>query len=494
MKPTRAPAALASAFLFFIAAGCGSAPKRAIPETTLTVPPAWTVPAPDGGETADDWWIEFGSPALDSLVPIALDRNHDLAAAVARLDAAAAEARIAGAHLRPDVDLSYDASRSRRNFVGFPSFGGGEGVASTTTASHGVSLHSAWEIDLWGRVRAGKSAAAAETEAVLADLGGARLSLAGQTAKALFAAVEAERQLDLARTTEESYRLSAERIRSRFERGVRTSLDLRFALSSLAASEALVELRRGQVDRARRQLEILLGRYPRGEALLPADLPSLAGPAPAGLPDELLGRRPDLVAAERRVAASDARTRGARRALLPGIRLTASGGRSSEEIKDLLDGDYTIWSIAGSLLQPLFRGGELRANVDLAEARSRQALAAYASSALRAFAEVESALAAEGFLASREEALRRAAEQAVAARALAEERYRAGLVDIVTVLESRRQALGAESELLNVRRLRLDARVDLHLALGGGFDLDRALADRFAGDEAPTRETEARNR
>ncbi|MFH1276899.1 MAG: efflux transporter outer membrane subunit [Candidatus Eisenbacteria bacterium] len=483
-----------ASFSLILLAGCGSAPKRATPETNLTVPPVWTAGVPAEEEAVDAWWSGFGSPVLDSLVPAALARNYDLAAALARLDAAAAEARVAGAGLWPSLDLSYAASRSRRNFIGFPSFGGDGGVARTTSNSHGVSLNSGWEIDLWGRVRAGKSAAAAEAEATLADLGGTRLSIAAQTAKAYFAAVEAQQQLRLARVTSKNYRLSADRIRSRFERGIRSSLDLRLALASLAASEALVELRRGQYDRAVRQLEILLGRYPRGDEALPEELPAAGAPVPAGLPDELLGRRPDLVAAERRVAASDARVRGAKRALLPGIRLTASGGRSSEEIKDLLDGDYTVWSIAGNLLQPLFQGGKLRANVDLAEARSRQALAAYASAVLRAFAEVESALASEEFLAAREEALRRATEQAVAARDLADERYRSGLADIVTVLESQRQALAAESEFLNVRRLRLDARVDLHLALGGGFDFDRALADRFAGERAPTTETEVQAR
>jgi multidrug efflux system outer membrane protein len=304
----------------------------------------------------------------------------------------------------------------------------------------------------------------------LADLAGARLSLAAQTAKAYFALTEARMQLDLARATVESYRKSAAGVRERFERGIRSSLDLRLSLAALAGSEALYEQRMEQHDRALRQLEILLGRYPGGSARFDEILPDPPAPPPAGLPADLVGRRPDIVAAERRLAASDARVRQAKAALFPSIRLTGSGGRSSQELGDLLDGDFTVWSLAAGVLQPLFRGGELRARVDLAGAGSRQALASYANALLQAYGEVESALAAEGFLAAREEALTRASEQSAAARALAEERYRSGLEDLVTLLEAQRRALAAESERISTVRLLLENRVDLCVALGGGFE------------------------
>jgi len=190
---------------------------------------------------------------------------------------------------------------------------------------------------------------------------------------------------------------------------------------------------------------------------------------PAGLPAELLARRPDLVAAERRLAAAGLSVDEARAARLPRISLTGSAGRSSQELEDLLDEDFTVWSLAANLLQPIFQGGRLAAAVDLAEARRREALAGWVSAALAAFGEVEQALAADAFLLARLAALEEAAEQALAARELSEERYLAGLAPYLSVLESQRQALAAESELLAARRGRLDARVDLHLALGGGF-------------------------
>jgi outer membrane protein TolC len=150
--------------------------------------------------------------------------------------------------------------------------------------------------------------------------------------------------------------------------------------------------------------------------------------------------------------------------------LTATGGTASRALKDLVDGDFSVWSLVGNLVQPLFQGGRLRAGVSQAEAAKEEALANYAGSAIRAFAEVETALAAESLLAEQEAALDRAAEQSREARFLAEDRYGSGLEDFITVLESQRRSLQADGELIAAKRLRLENRVDLHLALGGGFE------------------------
>jgi outer membrane protein TolC len=195
---------------------------------------------------------------------------------------------------------------------------------------------------------------------------------------------------------------------------------------------------------------------------------------PAGVPAALLVRRPDLAAAERRLAAAGRDVESAEAARLPRISLTGSAGRQSQELEDLLDNDFTVWSLAAGLVQPIVQGGRLAAAVDLAEARRAEALAAWRAAALAAFAEVEQALAAEGFLAERVAALEEASEQAAAALALALDRWQAGLADYLTVLESERQALDARVQLLAARRERLEARVDLHLALGGGFGTETA--------------------
>ena len=445
---------------------CATAPLE--PALDLDTPEAWTTETPDVAPLSDPWWTTFGDAQLDAVVGEALERNYDLQAAAASVAAAEARARIAGADLKPQVGASFDASRRQQVFVGLPIPGSG-GVLSSTSTSYGLGLNVSWEADLWGRLRAGQAAAVSDARAAEADYDAARLSLAGQAAKAWFAVVEAERQVELARDTVDSRRTTAERIAARYRRGVAPPLDLRLARSNLASAESTLELRRRQLDAAGRQLEILLGRYPRGEVESAPSLPEVPPEIPAGLPSELVARRPDLLAAERRLEAAGFRVNEARRALYPRITLTGSAGTTSDSLGDLVDGDFSVWSLAGSLLQPIFQGGRLRAAVDFAEADRDRVLALYAQGVLRAFAEVESALAAEHLLAAEEAAQAVATEESNAAVDLAEDRYNAGVGDYLTILESQRQAFLTESRLLTLRALRLSNRADLHLALGGDF-------------------------
>jgi multidrug efflux system outer membrane protein len=455
------------------AAGCASAPGREPPRVGVEVPRRWSLAdslAP-GGTAEVHWWSEFGDSTLDALIQEALSDNYDLKAAAARVQAAEATARLAGADGLPNASLGFSASRRRQNLIGIPIPGAGE-VISTRSTSFGVSLDTSWEPDLWGRVRSAKSASLADLEATEADLAALRLSVAAQTAKAWFALVESRLQMELAAQTAESYRFSAERVRERYERGVTSSLDLRLATSNLHSAEAMLEARKQGHDLAKRGLEILLGRFPSASLTESHELARVSGAVPAGLPSALLIRRPDLFAAERRYAAAERRVSEARRAFFPRLTLTGSGGTLTRELADLIDGDFGVWSIAAGLTQPIFQGGRLRANLALSEALADQALAAYAQALLAGFSEVESALYAERSLAAREAALRLAAEQSEAARSLAESRYEAGIVDYITVLETQRRALASRSELIAVERQRLDARVNLHLALGGGFDIE----------------------
>ena len=462
-------AALLAALL---SAACATAPPES-PGLEIEAPEAWTTEVPEG-KPSGDWWATFDDPRLDAVVEEALERNYDLKAAAASVAAAAAQARIAGAGSAPQISAGFDAGRRQQVFVGLPIPGTG-GVLKSTSSSYGASLNVSWEADLWGRLRAGKAAAIGDARAAGADYAAARLSLAGQAAKAWFAVVEAERQMALAEATVDSRRTSAERIEARYRRGVAPPLDLRLARSNRATAESTLELRRRQLDASRRQLEILVGHYPRGSAFPPLDegesldLPEVPPEIPAGLPSELVARRPDLLAAERRLEAAGLRVREARRALYPRITLTASGGTASDSLGDLVDGNFSIWSLAGGLLQPIFQGGRLRAAVDFAEAGRDRALALYAQGVLRAFAEVESALAAERLLAAEEAAQQVATEESTAAVRLAEDRYHAGVGDYLTILESQRQSFLTESRLLTLRSLRLANRADLHIALGGDF-------------------------
>jgi len=457
--------------LAVLMAGCASAPEYKPPPIEIEAPNMWTAGALDtASATTDDtrWWSGFADARLDSLVEEALLYNFDLVVAAARVDQAAAIAKITGADKWPQLSAGFTGARQKNIILGIPI----PGDKVIHNNSFGVSLNAQWEIDLWGRINKAETAALAEVEASWADLTAARLSIAAQAAKAWFAVTEVRQQVELAEQTVESFSTSADYVRKRYQQGVRSSLDVRLSLANLAAAEALLELRHEQLDRAKRQLEILLGRYPAAAIVAPADLPGMPDDVPGGLPSELLIRRPDLVAAERRYAASQAKISESRRAFFPRITLTGAAGMLSQQVEDLVKGDFSVWSLAAGLTQPIFQGGRLRANLAQSHAVADQALAGYALSLLRAFGEVESAIVSEYRLARRVEYTQEAADQSVAAQTLAERQYSAGLVDYITVLETQRRALNSVSELITVKRERLDARINLHVALGGGFELE----------------------
>ena len=472
-----------TAVTFFVA-GCASAPPVAHPTLDLEIPTDWTADEVPVGQVAVTWWQDFDDAGLSAAVENALAHNYDLKAAAARLEQAAADARVAEGDLKPTLQASYTGSRRKQNFVGFPIPGAEDRVLSTVSTNQGVSLDVSWEIDLWGRLRNSASAALADLQASAADLRAAQLSIAGQTVKAWFAIAEAQQQIDLSRETVESFQESAEQVQERFEAGIRPALDLRLALLNLSNARALLQQRLQQFDAATRQLEVILGQYADGEMETPAALPPLAPIVPAGLPADLIARRPDLAAAEREVAAAQARISVARADLLPRISLTAATGTSTDALRSLIDGSFGVWSLVGNVVQPLWQGGRLRAEVKGAEARGAEVLAQYATLALGAYAEVETALAAEEYLRERVGHLMESVQQARAAERLADERYRAGLEDYITVLDSQRSAVNAEGELIGIRRLRLENRVDLYLSLGGGFEqLDDPVQLSDEGEE-----------
>jgi len=387
--------------------------------------------------------------------------NYDLQAAAARVEQSRARARIVGAALRPQVDVGAGASRADLS---------GSGGANVIADRFEVRANAAWEIDLWGRLANAKRAAARDADSVSADYAAARLSLAAGVAQAWFDAIETGLQVDLAMNTVSNFRDNLEIVQDGFRAGLNSALDVRLERANLAAAEAALEASLIVRDDAVRKLEVLLGRYPSGELALAKTLPAIETRVPAGLPAEILLRRPDVRAAALRLEASDERYNDARKNRLPNIILTASGGVTSGELRDLLGFDALVWSLAGNLAAPLLQGGRLQAERDLARTVTDEALAEYAQVVLGAFREVETALTSERLLASQEAALIIAARESVAAEVLALERYRAGLVGIITWLEARRRAFNTQSSLLIISNSRLQNRIALYLALGGGFE------------------------
>ncbi len=433
--------------------------------------PSWTpTHAPD-----HDWIASFSSPDLAAFVDRVLADNKGLKAARSRLEVAESNARIIGADLYPQLQGGFSAQRDLQNFIGLPLPGADpNSVLSSRSNRFGLSLNLSWEIDLWGRIRAAKRAAIAEFEASDFDRATAELSLAGQAAKTWFTLAEAHDQVALARSAIATFTETETAIRERFERGLvengqSTASQLLLASGDVAVARERLAARQELEGRASRLLEILAGTYPAGKAGASALLPELPGKVPTGLPATLLDRRPDLAAAERRIAAADQRLLEAKRALLPAISLTGSFGSASDDIGDLLSGDFSIWSVAGNAVQPIFQGGRLRANIDRRGSELELAATEFEKTALTAFGEVENALAAETFLTRRVDALAESSRLALEAYRRSLEEFELGTGDVLTVLAAQQRLFTSRSQGLAVRRERLENRVDLYLALGGSF-------------------------
>ncbi|WP_347257382.1 efflux transporter outer membrane subunit [Methylocaldum sp.] len=445
--------------LLVTTSGCTLTPERNAADLSGTVPSRWTGTDQPGRPVFERWVDSFADPALSALVQESLAGNYDLKAVAARVDAAREQARIDGAWRWPQLAFAPGYERARVRSAGFGSteFGAFEALFTLD-----------WELDVWGRIRAFQQAAVQEAAATEADFHAARLSLAARTAQSYFELAEAKLQVEVAERSIQERRTIVELVRGRFARGLTRGLDLRLALTDLANAEAQLAVARNRVQLATRRLEVLLGRYPSGRLTATARLPEPPVSLSAGLPAELLARRPDLIAAFERLRAADFRVESAQKALLPRVALTAAGGTRSAALTELIDPRAAAWNVFMGLIQPLFTGGRLKGEIRLNQALAEEALNRYKSAALNAFREVEQSLAAEEWLRGQEQALREAVEQTEASRRLAVYAYRHGFIEILTLLDSYRSTLNAQSAHLSVKRQLLNNRIELYLALGGG--------------------------
>ncbi len=474
-------AAIPAAFLCtLLLAGCVTTPEPDYEKLGLKIPEGWTERAANKPMADAEWVTTFRDPKLKQIVDEALANNYDLKSTAARIRQARSNVIIAGADRKPQVSGEFDGVRTQRNFIGFPRGTSGtttdgaapvETVQTTLSNSFGLDLNLTWELDLWGRVAAAKSASLAELQASEADFRAAQLSIASQTAKGWFALIAAKEQTELSERALQIFNQTQEIIRTEFEKGLGENAagELQLALADVENSRAAVYQRQEELMRSNKLLEVILGRYPSSELRSASRLPSMPGAPPAGIPAELLERRPDLVAAERRLSASDERIVQAKRSLLPAVTLTGAYGTSTEDLSDIFDTDFTVWSIAGRAAQPLLDGKRLRATVQLREAEAEAALANFEQTALTAFREVEEALAADSYQAKRVAALQKAVALGRDALDRARDDYVGGVGDVLTLLRAQQQLINSESALIDARRQRLDNRVDLHVALGGDF-------------------------
>ncbi len=472
--------------LFFgviVPGGCMVGPKYSRPQTSAETSDGYFYTgkhSQDVNELAgfNRWWEQFGDPATTALVRQMLESNYDLKASAARvLQAQAALAEARGRQL-PDISYNLNRDRSKRSL----NFGGtGRFSVMSTTWSQDISV--TYILDLFGKLRHSKRAAWTEVLAAEANEQVLINSMIATVINARVNIATIQRQLVIARANTESRQKTLEIVERRYSQGLVGPVDVRLARENLAASKAFEPVIELSLITARHALDVLLARRPGSSDELPqtlADLPGL-GPIPVGLPASLLDRRPDVRAAEFSLRAANERIGVSIAQLYPDLTLTGTYGFSADTVEEIFQQSETeMYSAIFRLAQPIFRGGQIRAQIDAAEARYAELAANYAGAVLVAIQEVEDALATEQMLQTQLKHARVRLKEAKAAETLSRQRYQRGVEGILAVLESERRSRIAEEELTVLNGQLWTTRVNLFLALGGDWDYQEQSQEEVA--------------
>ena len=405
----------------------------------------------------------FENPVLQNLIENGLANNPNLAATATRVLDAQARARTATGQRLPNLNLGVTAGRAKSNL----------GATTFTSDIYSLGLNSQWELDIWLKLRDQSKATLLEVAASENDLVFAQLSLAANISRAYFNLLSEQELLQQTRqSTENIRRLESIAVRS-FKRGLVTALDVQLARRDLANAKRSMTAQENVVNNTLRNLNLLVGTYPNAKDSLPKFsgqiLPSLNTSLDSGIPSSVLSQRPDLLATEARLKAADLQLSVARKNLLPSISLTGNRGTSSTDLSNLLDKDFSVWSILSNISMPLLNRQAFKSNVDLAENSLERLTYNYASQVLNAFNEVESGLDGESSLRKQYVELTEARDYAQASSSRAKQSYEKGLVEANTLLSTELQLLSAEQNLIRTKNLLLQNRINLILALGGGL-------------------------
>ena len=411
-----------------------------------------------------NWLTEFEDSVVIGFVREALGTNFGLAEQRIRLEDTRQAVVIAGADRWPALSATLTASRSESDAP--------RAILQSESTEYGLSAAASWELDIWGRLSTTARAARLDYEASLAGYEAARRGLVADTTALAYDAIAARQLLGLFEQRLENLEAAYEIVDGSYRRGLGDALDVYLAQNTIEQQRETVANQRQQVLESTASLQLALARYPDGELVLPSRLPLITSPISAGLPSQLLTRRKDIQSAWLDLLAADARLAIAHKNRFPQLALSGSGGRISNGLSDLLDGDKTTWSVASSLTQPVFNAGRLRAAEEQARVRTLALEQQYLALVYQAFADVENAISRMGSLEDRYDALRKAEKNAEAALELAFEQYQRGLIPFTTVLESQRRYFDTGTSLVGVQNQLVQNRVTLYRALGGEFILD----------------------
>jgi NodT family efflux transporter outer membrane factor (OMF) lipoprotein len=464
-----------------LAAGCAVGPKYQVPSTPAPANfkelQGWVPAAPADALERGPWWQLFNDPELNGLVAQVQVSNQNVAAAVAAYAQARALVAEQRASLFPSISLSGSGTRSGTR--------GGGGAATVDTNgniiggsggnvsnNYRLSLGGSWEPDVWGRLRAGVTAASASAQASAADLAAATLSAQGELALDYVSLRSTDAQRQILVTTIEGYQRELRISQNRYDAGIIPHSDVYQAETQLATAQSdllSLDSQRAQLEHA---IAVLIGKAPADFALAPAQWNVSVPDVPVGVPATLLQRRPDIAGAERRVAAANEQIGIARSAYFPDIGLTATYGTAASRVGDLFNASAAAWSFGLSAAQTLFDAGATRARVEAARAAHEQSVANYRQTVLTAFADVENQLTATRVLAQQQELRRQASAAADKVEEQVTNRYRAGQVSYSDVVQAQVTALNARRSLVQVQADRQTTAVALIQSLGGGWHVD----------------------
>ncbi|MFT4639955.1 MAG: NodT family efflux transporter outer membrane factor (OMF) lipoprotein [Verrucomicrobiales bacterium] len=441
----------------FVFSGCHSVTegKRLRNQASRIAPRAWKAEQVRG-EVSNAWLALFRDRQLVQLVEEAQRNNLDLRVTAANVDRLRALVRQTGATLYPNIRFTGAGERTKTGRE--PSSSGMES-----------SFVSEWEIDVWGRLRAERSSAIEELHASEFDFRYAQHAIAAAVAKAYFLSIDADLQHVIAKDSEANLQKIYDYVKRQEREGFANPQDVEVILSDLSQSKADVVSSANAIRDSLRSLEFMLGRYPSATTDVPDKFPKLPSRPKAGLPSQLLERRPDVRAAERRVAASFDQLHMAKAARLPRFSLTSSIGGASSHIRDLTSPENLIRNLGANMFAPIFEGGAIQSQIDVAEAEQRIALSEYAKTALTAFREVESNLDLGGSLAQQYVHLTESRNSSNKAYRIAETRYANEDISLLDLLEIQQRTFERRSVSLATERSQLEQRIDLYLALGGDW-------------------------
>ncbi len=440
---------------------CSLGPEYSRPN--IPTPSAWMAPQNQNAAVwpSLEWWHGFASPQLNALMDKAQHTNDDIGAAIARVQEADAQARIAGAALLPAVGVSTAATHEHE-----PVSGGG----FSTYSQYNPLLSASYQLDFWGKNRAARDAALAAAKASRYDRVTVELTVMSSVATSYFQALQLR---DRIRIAEENL-VNAERIFKGLQIeqnvGTVTALDVAQQDTTVATLSAAIPPLKQQLRQTLDALAILTGQNPEDVNLPSGSLADLTEPVvQAGLPSELLARRPDVSEAEANLIAANANIKVARASFFPSISLTANGGFISGALSTALSPANHVFALSAGITQPIFEGGALQGQYDYSKARYAELLSDYHKSVISAFGNVEDALVALQQTAEQQQRQQASADKARHAYDLANAQFHAGTINILTVLNTENALFTAEDTLAQVKLSHLQALIQLYNAMGGGW-------------------------